>query len=222
MKKTLVKVSILGFALLAIALIPGNSKFVFGYGSPTFAGSSTEPPVCDKEKPAQVVLYEPNHPLLPKAVNAYDVRLNWLKADKANKYTLAFGLSSGNYIYGLPNVGNTDHFTVGSLTPGQKYYFVVRGVNECMPGLWSREWAVRIGGGTGGVFTNLNTNSPRVITPPNIPSTLPRAGTPPRNLPVTSIPQAGGIPFTPPLPTPTPQQGFFQGVWHGFLGIFGG
>src|SRR3989338_5410413 len=170
MKKPILILSLIGIAFLAIAAIPGNSKFVFGYGSDaTFAGSSTLPPVCNKEKPDQVILYEPNHPLLPKAASSKEVRLNWLKANRANKYTLAFGFSSGNYIYGFPDTGDTDHFTVGSLTSGKKYYFVVRGVNGCMPGLWSMEWAVRVGGGTGGSFTSLNTNSRQIITPPNIP-----------------------------------------------------
>lgn len=216
MKKSLVKICLLGFALLAIALIPGNAKFVFGYGdSPTFAGSTTEAPVCNKEQSDKVVLYEPNHPLLPKATGPNEVRLNWLKVSNADKYTIAFGLSSGNYIYGFPDTGDTDHFTVGDLVPGNTYYFVVRGVNGCMPGPWSMEWGVKIGGGTG-FSTTLDTNSPLVTTPPNL-FRLPAAGTSPEDLQPTPTPPT----YTPPpFPTPTPL-GFFQGLWHNFLGIFG-
>lgn len=209
MKKTLIKVSLVVVALVAIILIPGNSKFIFGYG---------DTPMCVNEKPDRVVLYEPNHALLPKATGPNEVRLNWLKTNKATKYTIAFGFSSGNYIYGFPDTGDTDHFTVGNLTSGKKYYFVVRGVNGCMPGLWSMEWAVRVGGGTGGSFTSLNTNSRQIITPPNIP----QPGTP-RVTPLPSTNPTGGLPtYNPPQPTP-PQagSGFFQSLWHGFLGLFG-
>lgn len=221
MKKTLFKASLLGLAILAIVLIPGNSQLAFGYDTPTFAGSTTNAPTCGNEKPDKVVLYQPNHSLLPKATDPNSVRLNWLKANRANKYTIAFGLASGNYIYGLPDVGDTNNFTVNHLTSGKTYYFVVRGANGCMPGPWSREWAVRIGGGgRGGSLTTLNTNSPRVVTPPNI---VPATGTPPQDLQATPTTQpAGGLPvYNSPTPTPAPQPGFFQRFWRGFLGIFG-
>jgi len=163
-------------------------------------------------------LYQPNHPLLPKATGPNQVRLNWLKVSNANKYTVAFGLSSGNYIYGVPDVGNTDHFTVGSLASGQKYYFVVRAVNDCMPGPWSMEWAVRGGGGSNvALLTNANTNSPSVVTPPNVPS---NGGVvnPGGN---TNVQQPAAPHYVPPQPNPTPQPGFFQKIWHGILGVFG-
>lgn len=218
MKKTLLKVSILGIAALAVVLIPGNSRLVFGYGGPTFAGSSTNPPVCSNEKPDQVVLYEPNHSLLPTAKNANSVRLNWLKTDKASKYTIAFGLASGNYIYGLPDVGNNDNYTVDHLSSGTTYYFVVRGVNDCMPGPWSKEWSATVGGGAGS-FTNLDANSPSVILPPNIPF-APLTGDvvnpPTTNVQPSVIPQ-----YVPPQATPAPQLGFFQSLWRSILSLFG-
>lgn len=224
MKKTLIKSSIFVSALIAIALIPSNSQLSFGYGGDNSAGTA---PTCGSEKPDQVVLYEPNHSLLPKATKPGDVRLNWLKANKADKYTVAFGTASGKYIYGLPDVGNTTNFTVSHLTRGKKYYFVVRGVNGCMPGPWSREWAVTVGGSAGGAVTALNTNTQRVVTPPNIPPTLPPAGTAPKdvqnNAPANNQP---GTPAQQPQtyvpPAPAPQQtGFFGGLWKGFMGIFG-
>jgi len=222
MKKTTIKVSLILTALVALALIPANTQMIFGYDSPTFAGSSTNPPVCSKEAPAAVLLYEPGHELLPKATDPGQVRLNWLKTDKASKYTIAFGLASGNYTYGLPDVGNTDYFTVSDLTPGATYYFVVRGVNDCMPGAWSREWAATVGGG--GVFTGLDTNTGDIVTPPNIP-VVPPAGT------GVGAPAEGGTgqpstppgTYTPPTNQPAPQAGtgFFQSIWNGILGVFG-
>src|SRR4030067_2000371 len=205
MKKATIKCSLILTAIVVLALVPLNKQLIFGYDSPTFAGSSTNPPVCSKEKPAAVLLYEPGHSLLPTATNPEDVRLNWLKVDKASKYTIAFGLASGNYIYGLPDVGNTDHFTVDDLTPGTTYYFVVRGVNDCMPGPWSQEWAATAGGGTG-TFTPLDTNSGDIITPPNIPVT------PPSGVGGQQPPADGGtVPpqgtYTPPTNQPKLQAG---------------
>lgn len=253
MLKGLVKILLLGIALIAVTLIPGNAKLVFGYGSSSNSNSgslnsTTGAPTCDKQQPDKVTLYEPNHPLLPKAANPKDVRLNWLKANRSTKYTLAFGLSSGNYIYGLPDIGNTDNFTVSYLAPGTTYYFVVRGVNDCMPGPWSMEWAVKAGGETG-TFTSLDTNAPSVIIPPNIPVASPAAeivapsvttvqqptqapvqptvqptaqSQQPTQAPVQpTVQQQQTGAYTPPQPTPTPQPGFFQRLWNGFLGLFG-
>ena|SRR3989338_8126621 len=136
MKKTVLKVAVSIFVLALITLIPKNTDLTFGYN---------EIQACNKEKPTQVVLYEPNHRLLPRATKSGEVRLNWLKAERADRYTVAFGVSSGNYIYGAANVGNTDHFDVRFLTPGKRYYFAVKGANDCMPGPWSREWSVLVG-----------------------------------------------------------------------------
>src|SRR3990167_8600544 len=139
MRKNSVKIVLSVFVLGLLALVPLNSNLAFGYNN------TTDTPVCSKQAPSQVVLYEPNHRLLPKATKSGEVRLNWLKTRNANKYTVAFGVKPGNYIYGAADVGDTNNFTVRFLTPGKKYYFVVRGVNDCMPGAWSREWAASTG-----------------------------------------------------------------------------
>jgi len=128
------------------------------------SSGSSSTPQCSNEKPDAPVLYEPNHPLLPKATGYGELRLNWLKANRASKYTIAFGLSSGNYIYGLPDVGDVDNFTVHFLTPGKRYYFVVRGVNDCMPGDWSREWSSLVGTKGSSYFTSTQT-SEQTATP---------------------------------------------------------
>lgn len=63
--------------------------------------------------------------------------LTWSPADSATTYTIAYGTAPGNYIYGVPDTGNVTTFTVGSLDPNSQYYFVVRAVNNCMPGDWN-------------------------------------------------------------------------------------
>jgi len=65
--------------------------------------------------------------------------LAWSLVSSATDYSILYGLSSGNYIYGVPRTGNTDHYTVGSLNPGVNYYFAVKAVNGCTPGDPSNE-----------------------------------------------------------------------------------
>jgi hypothetical protein len=241
MLKGLIKISLLCLVFIVVTVIPSNSSLVFGYGSnsgdaPTFAGSTTEPPVCNKEKPSQVILYEPNHYLLPKATKPGEVRLNWLKVDKATTYTIAFGLASHNYIYGLPDTGNTDNFTVGNLSIGKTYYFVVRGVNDCMPGPWSREWSVKVGRGSStSLLTKVYANSTKIITPVNISATISTEvvatptpaitiiETPPPAQPEAETTYAPRqiIPTPEPLPPPTPEPDFFQKIIKSIRSIFG-
>lgn len=207
-----------------IVLIPDNSRIVFGYGE---TSSIPGPATCGKDKPSQVVLYEPNHKLLPKATKSGEVLLNWLKAERANKYTVAFGLSSGNYIYGLPDVGDVTSFLVKYLSPGKTYYFVVRGVNDCMPGPWSKEWSVRVGAKTG-TFTATNTNASTIVTPSNIPKLQnvqkPSQDSEKVGQSVKASPSpkaANSSPAVKPVVQPkTQQQGFFQKLWNTFTGFF--
>jgi len=143
MKKT----TFLGSAI-ALLLLSATPVFAEPYGwSPQTDFSGTAAPVCTDEIPGQPVLYQPFHALLAKATEKGTVRLNWHKAARANNYTIAYGLSSRNYIYGAVNVGNTDNFTVKFLSPGRTYYFAVRAVNGCMPGSFSNEWTARPVGG---------------------------------------------------------------------------
>ena len=59
------------------------------------------------------------------SVSSNEIKLTWTKEDRADHYAIAYGTSSGNYLFGNPNVGNTDSYIVGNLTSGQTYYFVV-------------------------------------------------------------------------------------------------
>ncbi len=220
MKKKFFKITTAVFVLGLLTLIPLNAKLTFGY--------TPDPYQCNKEVPDKVVLYEPNHVLLPRATGQGEVRLNWLKANRANKYSVGFGVESGKYIYGSVDVGNTDHFIVRYLAPGKKYYFAVKGVNDCMPGEWSREWAAVVGrgglvtiltrttgtGSTGGNILPSPTGSRRqtIVNPTNVPSVVPTA-VENNNLPLA--------PENVVQPTPTPAPGFFQRILN-FFGLGGG
>jgi hypothetical protein len=61
-------------------------------------------------------------------------QLTWTAADKATHYVISYGPDAGNLIYGVPNTGNVTSYVIGSLQPGVQYHFVVRAVNDCMPG----------------------------------------------------------------------------------------
>ncbi len=72
----------------------------------------------------------------------HDVTLNWTDAtDPVSYYLLSYGMEPGKYIYGNPNMGGqgTTSYTVGGLTKGKTYYFVVRAGNGCTPGTFSNE-----------------------------------------------------------------------------------
>lgn len=54
------------------------------------------------------------------------VTLNWTRYyPNVDNYSIVYGTSSGNYQYGVANIGNTVVYTIGALNPGQRYYFFV-------------------------------------------------------------------------------------------------
>lgn len=59
--------------------------------------------------------------------------LTWTAVVPVTHYTISYGLTPDNFIYGVPNTGNVTSFTVGALDPNTKYYFSVRAVNDCAP-----------------------------------------------------------------------------------------
>lgn len=63
----------------------------------------------------------------------------WTPVSPITHYSLVYGPSAGNYLYGVSNTGNVTTFTVGELDPGKNYCFAVRGVNDCAPGPLSNE-----------------------------------------------------------------------------------
>ncbi|MFH0942943.1 MAG: fibronectin type III domain-containing protein [Candidatus Beckwithbacteria bacterium] len=214
MPKSFIKGFLLVLVVALIGLVPKNTQLLFGYDT----SGQFHKTGCENTAPLKVVFYEPNHPLLPKTTASGEVILNWLKLkENVDKYAVAYGLQSGNYIYGLDNVGDVNSFTVRYLTPGTKYYFAVRAANGCMPGPWSQEWsAVAPGGGsnvailtgtTGIAGGTLPRNTGTRLTSPK-PSVNPSVK--PSTVPGTGGNQTGG---TPPL-------NFWQRIGQWFSGLF--
>lgn len=74
------------------------------------------------------------------------VTLHWTHSTSTHTgYLIAYGPNPNNYIYGNPNIGNNDYYTVGNLTYGAQYCFYVRSLNGCMPGNRTPEYCVNSG-----------------------------------------------------------------------------
>ena len=72
------------------------------------------------------------------------VLLYFTEADNpVNKYVLEYGTKSGDYPYGVQDMGINSRgqmtYLVKSLSPNTTYYFKVRGGNGCATGTWSNE-----------------------------------------------------------------------------------
>jgi hypothetical protein len=111
------------------------------------------------------------------------ITLTWTAAtDPVTYYLLAYGLTSGQYIYGNPNIGghDTTSYTVSNLAKGTTYYFVIKAVNICNPSNFSNEVSATT---TGGVVvapvtpadTSLSTVNQNAITPTDMPTPTPEA-----------------------------------------------
>lgn len=102
-------------------------------------GGNPAPPVCTATAPASA-------PVLTSIVaGTNSATLYWNQAaGPLTYYLIAFGTQSGIYLYGNPNIGGpgTASYTVTNLSAGQRYYFVVRAGNDCMPGPFSNELSV--------------------------------------------------------------------------------
>lgn len=117
------------------------------YGwSPQTDFSNQGPPVCTSQKPKAPILYQPNHPLLQKAKGKGQIRLQWTKVPDATGYNIFYGLSPKNYIYSVPNLPDTDNYTVSFLA-NKKYYFAVSANAGCAGSPLSNEWSGKPGAG---------------------------------------------------------------------------
>ncbi len=109
-------------------------------GQVTFVAPSptiTPTPKCDQTPPGST-------PQLVSAVGngSNAITLTWNESqDPVSYYLLDYGTSSGNYIYGNPNIGSkgTTSYTVGSLSSGVTYYFSIKAVYGCYTGNSSNE-----------------------------------------------------------------------------------
>lgn len=193
-------ISLLGYAFFVLV-----TKTVAAYSNdPSTAGA----PVCNNSAPKMP------WPFSAKAAGKNAVDLTWGKMDGVSSWTVAYGVKSRTYIYGLSNYGNSETRSVriGSL-PAGRYYFVLRANNGCMPGPFSNELVVSVGGG-GIVQTVLQALKPKTVVPqvtlaPAVQPT-PRA--------VTVQPEE--TPYVNPFvatPTPAPQA---AGWWQAITGFF--
>ncbi len=104
------------------------------------SNSSTSTTACNDQTPGTKA------PWLYGAIaqDSGSVLLYFTEADNpVNKYVLEYGTQSGNYPYGVQDMGVNSRgqmtFLVKSLSPNTTYYFKVRGGNGCATGSWSNE-----------------------------------------------------------------------------------
>lgn len=84
------------------------------------------PPVCGAQTPPVP------HLKSVTTIKISEVELVWDPVEPVTHYSLSYGPSAGNYLYGVPNTGKVTSFRVGALGSGN-YCFIVRAVNDCAP-----------------------------------------------------------------------------------------
>ncbi len=98
-------------------------------------------PSCSNEAPKSA-------PVIISAVSTgkNEITLNWSKAEgNVSEYVIAYGLVKGKPLYGA-QFGNINTTSIKGLSGGSTYFFRVRAGNGCMPGAYSQEIAVKVGG----------------------------------------------------------------------------
>ncbi len=111
-------------------------------------------------------------PVLTSAVSSGDnqVTLTWTDAsDPVTNYLVAYGIESGKYIYGNPNIGDqgVTTYTVGSLATGTTYYFVIAANNGCTSGDFSNELSAVPGGLAASSVLSSNSDSAQASQTPS-------------------------------------------------------
>ncbi len=119
------------------------TKFVtYTLSKPLSQASGNVPaPVCKDQKPQSA-------PKLLSAVTTgkNQVTLTWSSASgPVTYYLISYGGKPGSSDYGNPNIGGKDttSYVVKNLSESQTYYFKVRAGNNCAPGEFSNEIAVK-------------------------------------------------------------------------------
>lgn len=94
-----------------------------------------------------------------------EVTLYWDTSAYANRYAVAYGTSSGKYVYGADNIGGetTRSSTIKSLSSGIRYYFRLAAANGCASSPFSVEVSAVATGG--GVVVSQPVNQPVVGGP---------------------------------------------------------
>jgi len=128
-----------------IVITPSTDTCVKSTSSNNSNSSSTT--VCNDQQPGTKA------PWLYGAItqDSSSVLLYFTPADNpVSKYVLEYGTKSGDYSYGVQDMGinsqNQMTFLVKSLSQNTTYYFKVRGGNGCATGSWSNEISAKTKG----------------------------------------------------------------------------
>lgn len=222
MKKTLaVSLGVLVFGV--VFLFRASSVYAEAYGwSPDVNKSTTEAPgVCGPGTSVAPILYQPNHPALPRPTGAGQVRLQWTKVPGAGGYVVYYGLSPKNYIYSVQLPDSSVSYTIGHLA-NRNYYFVVRSKNGCAVGAASNEWVGRPTVG-GGQFSLVATGAAPVqrkttVVTPQAPYQPPVVK---QQAPSPVTPVAPPVaPVAPKAVVPPSNPGLFESILNFFGGLF--
>lgn len=89
------------------------------------------------------------------------VTLYWDKTNYANRYAVAYGTSSNNYLYGATNIGgsSTTSYTVSGLNGGTNYYFRIAAARDCTSSPFSDEVSAWSGAGAAVAWSAPNTGT---------------------------------------------------------------
>ena len=192
------------FVIVASFFIVTPLFAAYGGEPATFAGSSTGTPHCSNTAPRMV------WPFWARAAGANAIDLSWGAMADTSSWTVAYGVASRTYIYGVSNFGNGESrsFRIGSL-PAGTYYVTIRANNRCMPGPFANEWRVIVGGGARTTF--IEEAIPTIATVRTTTFSENRVSPTPR-------PTARVTPRTTGTPAVTGQQ---TSWWQRLLNIFG-
>lgn len=130
--------------------------------TPTLTPTSTPTSGCTDPAPGSTA-----HLDTAESTGPHSIKLSWTAAkNPVTSYLLAYGIESGKYIYGNPNMGGSGitTYTVGGLATGKKYYFVIRAVNGCNSTEYSNEVSATAGG------TNASPSPLQSVTPKRTPT----------------------------------------------------
>lgn len=106
----------------------------------TSSGNYASAPICSDQEPGQKAPWL----FSASAMDSQSIKLFFTAAgDPVDKYVLEYGTKSGDYPYGIQNMGIISSepmtFTVNYLQPNTIYYFRIKGGNGCATGPWSNE-----------------------------------------------------------------------------------
>ena len=133
--------------------------------------SPATPPVCDKVSPKSPML-------TGLTTGTTSVYLAWGGVSDTTHYMIRYGIHSGQYIYGAPDIGNVLSANVQSLAPSTTYYFQVAGVDDCAGGDWSNELIIKTSGVSYGQGSTLGTRASVSPTPAPTPTNKANINTP--------------------------------------------